>query len=71
MSRRALPERGIIETFKNSTVWLLAVSYFLALLSMLGVNFWATTAMKELLHLTNQQVGAVTGLGLDGPFYHL
>jgi len=55
---------------KNPTVWVLAVSFFLALLSMLGVNFWAPTVMKELLHLTNQQVGAVTGtigvVGLTG-----
>jgi ACS family tartrate transporter-like MFS transporter len=66
-SRSALRERGVLETLKNPTVWLLALVYLLALLAMIGVNFWAPTVVKELLHLTNQQVGGVTGvIGLVG-----
>jgi ACS family tartrate transporter-like MFS transporter len=66
-SRSALAERGVLETLKSPTVWLLAMAYFVALLAMLGVNFWAPTVVKELLHLTNQQVGVVTGvIGLVG-----
>lgn len=63
----ALRERGVLETLKNPTVWLLALAYFFALVAMIGVNSWAPTVVKELLPLTNQQVGFVTGvIGLVG-----
>jgi sugar phosphate permease len=66
-ARPGTHERGILETLRNPTVWLLAVPYFAMLLCGLGVNFWAPTIMKDLLHLTNQQVGLVMGLiGLVG-----
>jgi ACS family tartrate transporter-like MFS transporter len=66
-SHSALRERGVLETLKNPTVWLLALAYFFALLAMIGVNVWAPQVVKELLPLTNQQVGVVTGvIGLVG-----
>lgn len=60
-------ERGILETLRNPTVWMVAVPYFVTLLCGLSVNFWAPTIMKETLRLTNQQVGFVMGfIGLCG-----
>jgi ACS family tartrate transporter-like MFS transporter len=54
-------ERGILETLRNPTVWLVAIPYFVTLLCGLSVNFWAPTIMKDMLKLTNQQVGYVMG----------
>ncbi len=60
-------ERGILETLRNPTVWLIALPYFVTLLCGLSINFWAPTIMKETLHVTNQQVGLIMGLiGLCG-----
>jgi ACS family tartrate transporter-like MFS transporter len=51
-----------METLANPMVWLLALPYFVTLLCGLTVNLWAPTIMKEMLSLTNQQVGYVMGL---------
>jgi ACS family tartrate transporter-like MFS transporter len=60
--RPGTQERGILETLRNPTVWVLALPYFVTLLCGLSINFWAPTIMKEMLRLTNQQVGLVMGL---------
>jgi ACS family tartrate transporter-like MFS transporter len=61
-ARPGTQERGIMETLANPMVWLLALPYFVTLLCGLTVNLWAPTIMKEMLSLTNQQVGYVMGL---------
>jgi ACS family tartrate transporter-like MFS transporter len=61
-ARPGTQERGIMETLANPMVWLLAVPYFATLLCGLTAILWAPTIMKEVLSLTNQQVGYVMGL---------
>jgi ACS family tartrate transporter-like MFS transporter len=55
-------------------VWWLAVPYFVILGSQLSVNFWMPTIMKDSLHLTNQQVGWLTGaisvVGMAGMLFN-
>jgi sugar phosphate permease len=66
-ARPGTHERGILDTLRNPTVWWLAIPYFATLFCGLGINFWAPTIMKEMLHITNQQVGFVMGfIGLAG-----
>ena len=60
-SRRPLSENGLAATFRNPSVWLLAATYLAAQAAMLGVNPWAPIVAKELLHITNQQAGMLTG----------
>jgi ACS family tartrate transporter-like MFS transporter len=61
-ARAAPRDHGILEALRNPTVWMIALPYFGTNFAMLSVNAWAPTITKELLQLTNLQVGVLTGI---------
>jgi ACS family tartrate transporter-like MFS transporter len=61
-AERAAPrDHGVLEALNNRTVWMIALPYLCSQLAMLGVNFWAPTVAKEILHVTNQRTGLLGG----------
>jgi ACS family tartrate transporter-like MFS transporter len=71
---RAGGHRSVLATLKHPIVWLIAIPYFVILFSQLAVNFWLPTIMKDSLHVSNQQVGWITGfistVGMTGMLFN-